>query len=175
MDLFQAIEARYSHKENFLPDPVPLSDLEHIASAGLAAPTGNNSQQVKMVILSDRESIEPISAIHQHKALETAPAAIVILVDRNMVDSEKRSWNFEKEDYSAACQNVLLAATALGYSSLWLDSPFFDEARQKAALQALNAPDGYHLYVFIPIGKPEGQGSRREKLAFEERLFYSKL
>jgi len=175
MDLFQAIETRYSHKENFLPDPVPLSDLERIARAGLAAPTGNNTQQVKMVILPDREAIEPILAIHQSKGLETAPAAIALLVDRNMVAPEKRLWIFEKEDYAAACQNVLLAATALGYSSLWLDSPFFDEGRQRAALQALGAPDGFHLYVLIPIGKPEGEGSRREKLAFEERLFYRKL
>ena len=42
MDFFEAIEKRYSHKETFLPDPVPLADLERIAHAGLTAPSGAN-------------------------------------------------------------------------------------------------------------------------------------
>ncbi|MDR2571700.1 MAG: nitroreductase family protein, partial [Oscillospiraceae bacterium] len=54
MDFFEAVEKRYSHKEKFLPDAVPVEDLERIAKAGLAAPTGNNSQCVKLIILQGR-------------------------------------------------------------------------------------------------------------------------
>jgi len=175
MNLFQAIETRYSHKETFLPNPIPLANLQRIAHAGLAAPSGNNSQQVKLVILPDRAAVEPFYGIHQNKALQTAPAGIALLTDNAMVDERKRRWNFEKEDYAAACQNMLLAATALGYASLWLDSPFFDEGKQNAALALLNAPEGCHLYALLPIGLPNGEGTRREKLPYEERLFYGKF
>jgi len=175
MNTFEVIEKRYSHKEAFLENPVPLADLERIACAGLLAPSGANSQQVKLVILPDRAAIQPLFDIHQNAALQTAPAAIALFTDSSVFGKQERRWVFDKEDYAAACQNILLAATAMGYSSLWLDSPFFDEERQSAACKALNAPETCHLWVVIPIGLPDGDGSRRKKLPLEERLFYGRF
>jgi len=80
--------------------------------------------------------------------------------------------NFEREDYSAAVQNMLLAATALGYSSLWLDSPYFNPEKERQARAALSAPDSHRLWAVLPIGKPDGSGSRREKLPFDVRVSY---
>jgi len=168
MNLFEAIDARYSHKEEFLPDPVPLLDLERIAKAGITAPSGVNRQTVRLIILPNRERIDPFSQLTPHGGLATAPAAIALLTD-----STPHDWgSFEKEDYSAAMQNILLAATALGYSSLWLDSPYFDAAKEAAAKKLLAVPENYRLWAMIPIGKPKGAGTRREKLPFEARVFY---
>jgi nitroreductase len=169
MDFFEVVEKRYSHKEKFLPNVVPLEDLEKIAKAGLAAPTGNNSQYVRLVILPDRASLQPLCDVVSTDGLLTAPAAIAVLTDPS---AQKFEWNFELEDYSAAAAQMLLAATALGYVSLWLDSPYFDEAKQKAALEVLGAPEGYHLRVVLPVALPDGTGSRREKMAFNERGSY---
>jgi nitroreductase len=143
-----------------------------IAKAGLAAPTGNNSQYVRLVILPDRECLEPLCEIAPADGMQTAPAAIAVLTDAS---AQKFEWNFEVEDYSAAAAQMLLAATALGYVSLWLDSPFFDKAKQKAALDVLGAPEGYHLRVVLPIGFPDGEGARREKMPFNERVSYVKF
>ena len=172
MDFFEAVEKRYSHKEKFLPDAVPLKDLELIAKAGLAAPTGNNSQYVRLVILPDRASLQPLCDVVPTDGLLTAPAAIAVLTDRS---AQKSEWNFEVEDYSAAAAQMLLAATSLGYVSLWLDSPYFNEAKQKAALAVLGAPEGYHLRVVLPVGLPNGEGSRREKMPFNERVSYGRF
>jgi len=172
MEFFEAVEKRYSHKERFLPDVVPLSDLERIAKAGLAAPTGNNTQCVKLVILQNREEVQRLCDVVQTDGLQTAPAAIALLTDS---EGHRPPYNFEVEDYAASAAHILLAATSLGYVSLWLDSPFFDDARQKAALKVLGAANKYLLRVVLPIGLPDGEGSRREKLPFEERVFYGKI
>ena len=172
MNFFETIEKRYSHKERFLPDSVPLKDLELIAKAGLAAPTGNNSQCVRLIILPDRESLQPLCDITPTDGMLTAPCAIAVLTDSSV---QTGKYNFEMEDYSAAATQMLLAATALGYVSLWLDSPYFDEEKQKAALNVLNAPQGYHLRVVLPVGFPDGEGSRRDKLTFEQRVSYGKF
>ncbi|MCL2819268.1 MAG: nitroreductase family protein [Oscillospiraceae bacterium] len=172
MEFFEAIDKRYSHKERFLPDAVPMTDLEQIAKAGLAAPTGNNTQCVKLVILNGRDEVQPLCDVAPTDGMQTAPAAIALLTDST---GHRPPYNFEVEDYAAAAAQILLAATALGYSSLWLDSPYFDEKKQKAALAVLGAPDKYLLRVVLPIGKPDGEGSRREKLAFNERVFYGKM
>jgi len=172
MDVFEAITKRYSHKAKFLPDTVPLTDLERIAKAGLDAPSGANRQTVQLIIL-DRDIIAPLcEAAPAWGILETAHSAIAVLTDNTLTPHD--AMNFEKEDYSAAVQNILLAATALGYASLWLDSPYFDEDKQKAALQVLGAPETLHLWAVIPIGKPDGEGSRRQKLPFAERVSYGR-
>jgi nitroreductase len=172
MNFFKTVEERYSHKEKFLPDAVSLADLEQIAKAGLAAPTGYNSQCVKLIIMQGRDEVEPLCSVVPTDGLLTAPAAIAVLTDSKAHDNP---YNFELEDYAAAATQMLLAATALGYSSLWLDSPYFDEDKQKEALVVLGASDRYHLRVVLPIGLPDGAGSRRSKLPFDERVFYGKM
>ena len=172
MDYFEAVEKRYSHKEQFLPDSVPVSELETIAKAGLAAPTGNNTQCVKLILLRNRDEVQKLCDIVKTEGLLTAPAAIAVLTDG---EGHRSPYNFEVEDYAAAAAQMLLATVALGYVSVWLDSPFFDENTQKAALTALGASERYHLRVVLPIGLPAGEGSKRPKLAFAERVFYGNM
>ena len=172
MDIFEAISKRYSHKERFLPDPVPIEDLIKIAEAGLAAPTGNNTQNVKLVILPDREVLQPLSEIVSTDGTKTAPTAIALFTDSNMRGD---GHNFDMENYSAATENMLLAVTSLGYASVWLDYPFFDQNTQKKVLELFNAPAGLRMHVLLPIGKPDGEGSRRSKLPYKERYFINKF
>ncbi|MCL2355580.1 MAG: nitroreductase family protein [Defluviitaleaceae bacterium] len=173
MDIFKAFEERYSHKEGFLPAPVPIEDLEKIARAGLAAPSGVNRQSVRLIILPNREAIAPVCAVSSAIGLETAPAAIAVLTDKTVTPSGE--FNFEKEDYAAAVGNMLLAATAMGYSSLWLDSPYFDAKKEAAARAVLGASETMKLWAVLPVGKPDGTGSRREKLPFDARVSYVKF
>ena len=173
MDIFEVFAKRYSHKEGFLPTPVPLADLERIAQAGISAPSGVNRQSVQLVVLPDRAALDPVCAVSPHGGLETAPAAIAVLTDKTV--TPEGQMNFEKEDYSAVVENMLLAATALGYSSLWLDSPYFNPDREKQARDVLGAPDTYRLWAVLPIGKPDGDGSRREKLPYSARVSYGKF
>ena len=173
MDVLQAISNRYSHKEDFLPDAVPIEDLNRIAQAGLDAPSGNNRQTVRLIVLPDRQTLDPVCEIHPTAGLRTAPAAIAVLTDSSQIPSD--AMNFEKEDYSAAVENMLLAATGLGYVSLWLDSPYFCAEREKKAREVLGAPEHFRLWAVLPIGKPDGEGSRREKLMFSQRVSYGRF
>jgi len=172
MNIFEVFAKRYSHKEDFLPEAVPLADLERIAQAGLSAPTGQNRQVVRLIILPDRAALDPMSAISPFRGLESAPAAIVVLTDKKKPEGQP---DFQKEDYSAAVAHMHLAATALGYASLWLDYPYWEEAKEKQARDALGVPDTFKLWATIPIGKPAAEGSRREKLPFSERVSYIKF
>ena len=172
MDFFEATEKRFSYKGKFLPDAVPMEHLELIAKAGLLAPSAMNTQCVRLIILPSNEAITPISSITMSQGLITAPAAIVVLTDGY---TQKGRIDFSFEDYAAATQSMLVAATALGYVSLWLDSPFFDGNNQKASLAALGIPETHHIRVVLPIGKPADEIKRREKMPFEKRVSYGKF
>jgi len=170
MDFFEAVKARYTHKETFLGTPVPREHLEKIARAGLAAPSGDNAQSVSLIIIDDSGVLSRLRAIAASDGLRTAPAAIAILSDPS---TQKKDTNFLKEDYSAAAENMLLAAAALGYASVWLDYILMDRQVQLAYLRELGAPESYLLPIILPIGKPDGEGSRRVKKPFDERMSYN--
>ena len=105
------------------------------------------------------------------KGLATAPAAIAVLTD----GSDQQYHNFEIEDYAAAACAMQLAMVSLGYASVWLDSPYFDDATQKAACAVLGAPESHHLRVVLPVGIPDGPGSRRDKMSYDERVSYGRF
>jgi len=172
MDYFDAVKSRYTHKELFLSDPVPRRHLDMIAHAGLAAPSGGNAQSVSLIVVDDKEVLTRLCAIAATDGLRSAPAAIAVMSDPS---TQSAGSNFMVEDYSAATENMLLAATALGYGAVWLDYLLMDRSVQLAYLKVLGAPESYLLPIIIPIGKPDGEGSRRVKKPFGERMSYNRF
>lgn len=170
MDFFDIVDQRYSYKQAYAETPVPMEHLEKIAKAGLAAPTGINSQCVSMIIL-DRNALSKLCEVVMSEGLRTAPAAIMLMTDP---DTQTGLKNFEMEDYSAAAANMYLAATALGYASVWLDAIFFDPAVQDEVKKVFSIPERFHIRVVLPIGIPAFEETRRPKKPFEERVFYNR-
>jgi len=171
MDFFDVIKQRYTHKEKFLGTPVPREHLEKIAKAGLDAPNANNCQCVSLVIIDDKEVLSKLCAIAATDGLRTAPAAIAVLSDPSHFEGAQ---DLNREDVAAAVENMLLAATALGYVSVWLDYMLLDKEVQQAYLKVLGAPETFMAPVILPIGKPDGEGSRRVKKPYNEKMWINR-
>ena len=171
MDVFQAIRARVSHKEDFLDEPVPQVYLEAIAEAGALAPTGANRQTVHFVVLPTKEKVLPLASIVPTWGMQTAHAAIAVATDPSLNIPNHPS--LETEDYAIAMAFMSLAATSLGLSTLWLDSPFWDKGRNDAAKALLGLPAHFKLWAVLPVGTPANPSSTREKLPPSARIFYN--
>lgn len=165
MELFDAIDKRYSYRGPYLDRPVPREDLRKIVQAGLQAPSGCNAQTTSFVVIDDpalmarlREII-PISA----------PAAIVCIANPAPV---YKDLSFEVEDCAAAVENMLLAITALGYASVWLDG-VLRGGKGRQIGEILGISGGARVQVLLPVGVPTEQGPRREKKPLEERAWFN--
>ena len=55
-----------------------------------------------------------------NKAMQQAPAYIVCVMDETPEALYERH-SFQVEDCAAAVENILLAVTALGYATVWID------------------------------------------------------
>jgi len=131
MELFEAIERRHSYRGAYHDSPVPESDIRRIAQAGIQAPSGYNSQDTTFVIVDDRDLIAKIAAILGNTPVfRTAPLLIACIVEKEPQAPEGRMV-FPIENCAAAVENMLLAATALGYASLWYDGSL----RRKVAIR----------------------------------------
>jgi nitroreductase len=171
MDLFETIEKRYSYRGEFKPDPVPREHLIKIVEAGIRAPSACNQQVVSFVIVDDPELLEKLAKTIDRPVCYTAKAMIACVADPRPV---YREMSFAPEDCGAAVENVLLAITALGYATVWLDGVLRVEDRAERVGRLLGVPDDKTVAVVLPIGVAVQPGAQRERLPFDQRAWFNK-
>jgi nitroreductase len=171
MDLFAAIADRYSYRGAFTDAPVPRKDLEQIAQAGIQAPSACNEQVASFVIVDDPHLLGQIAEIMARPVCHSAKAMIACVADPRPVYA---GVSFAAEDCAAAVENMLLAITALGYASLWIDGGLRSENRAARIGQLLGVPAGRIVRILLPIGVPTESGRQRERLPFNQRAWFNR-
>ncbi|MBN1343967.1 MAG: nitroreductase family protein [Phycisphaerae bacterium] len=159
MDVFEAIEKRASVRA-FKPGDVPDEHLIKIVDAGRRAPSGYNHQPWEFIVVTDAEILGRLGQIQE--CIAQAGAAIAVVV------TETKYW---KEDAAAAIENMLLAATALGYGSLWVEG--YVLAQEPLAKKILGVPEEPHLIAIIPIGLPAKKPRQAVKRQIESIMFWN--
>lgn len=160
MDVFEAIRKRRSVR-SYTGDPIPKEDLEKIVDAGRLAATGSNKQPWDFIVVTDRETIDQLRIASSW--MDKAGAVIAVVLDPS-----SRWW---VEDGSAAVENMLLAATALGYGSCWLEG--YTVPREDEFKALLGVPEGKRLLTLVPIGVPTAWPTK-EKRSLEDVLHWER-
>jgi len=171
MDAMTAILTRRSYRGPYKPIPVPREDLAAIMRAGLAAPSGCNKQTTSLIGVDDPQVLRALKAVIDPPVGETAPAAICVLTERVNAYRDKC---FSVQDYSAAIENMLLAAVALGYQSCWYEGHITDDDDiGRSMADVLGVPEGYDLVCFLPIGVAEAEPVPPRRKPFEARAWFN--
>ncbi len=147
---------------HYLPGAVSDEDLEKIVRAGMSAPSAVNRQPWAFVTITDRQQLDILGdALPYAKMLLQAGSAIVVCGDlRQLSDADAKYW---VQDVSAATQNILLAAEALGYGAVW--TAVYPEAdRMNIVTETLELPERVIPFNVIPLGVPqEGRDRPKDK------------
>ncbi len=160
MHLFEAIQKRRSVR-NYTGDPIPPGDLLKIVEAGRLAASGSNIQPWDFIIITDMKMIERLKVAARW--MEHAGAIIAVVMD-----PASRWW---VEDGSAAVENMLLAATALGYGSCWLEG--YTLQREEEFKTLLGIPAQRRLMTLVPLGVPV-EWPVKEKKTLDQILHWEK-
>ncbi len=170
----QTIKNRRSVRK-YLPTQIKEEELKEILSCAVHAPTGHNDQPWHFTVVQDKELIGYMGAktkemmsksnvawIAERGKSQTfnvfhdAPTVIV-------VSGNTKAYS-PLTDYSAAIQNMLLAAESLDLGSCWvgLASHFFSEEEE---VKKLNLPAGYKPYYAVCLGYKDSSA----KIVIKER------
>ena len=174
MDLFEAIERRHSYRGAFQPDPVPETDLWKIAEAGVRAPSGCNRQTTHICVITDPQKLAAVAALLPRPVVQTARAILAVVTDNRPAYGDV---SFEPQDYSAAVENILLAITALGYASVWLDGALKNDNIAQSIGDIIGLEDRKHftVSVILPVGVPEEILPQHSRLPLKERVTFNTL
>jgi len=187
---FDVIKNRRSIRK-FKSIPVPQDHIIKILEAASLAPTANNRQPWKFLVIQNPETIQAIKqasveldiqeymhntkytpeqlATYKEKVkshnenIFSAPAYIIVFTD-----SYEKYSHYNSHDGPLAAAYICLSAQALGYGSLYATESISDAAIRKI----ITVPVKYTFVCGIPIGIPESWPDMPSKKRFDELVVY---
>ena len=106
--------------------------------------------------------------------MQQARAYILCLVDRSP-EAVYEGYNFQVEDCAAAVENMLLAVTALGYATVWVDGWLRIDQHAEAIGELVGLPESKLLQIILPLGIPEEKWKQRDRKPLAERAWFNRF
>lgn len=149
---YQNIITRSSVR-TYTGEPVTEPEVAALLHAAMSAPSGVNRQPWEFIVVTDRNLLDSLAdALPYAKMTAHAPLAIVVCGNKGrMLPGD--DGNLWEQDCSAASENILLAAHAIGLGGVWTCLYPHDD-RMKAVAQILNIPGSLIPFNLIPVGRP---------------------
>lgn len=136
---------------HFTGQPLRAGDVERLLDAMRCAPSAGNRQPWFFYVVRNRERKKALAeAAWGQDFLVEAPVVFVVCAEPERSASRYRDRGrslYCLQDTAAAVENLLIAATALGYGSCWIGA--FDERR---ARDVLNIPRRLRPVAMVPVG-----------------------
>jgi nitroreductase len=197
--LFEIMQTTRSMRR-LKPDPVPAALIRKILEAGTSAPSGDNMQRWRFLVIRDPEIKKTVGAYYKrawdevasprYRGGEPAPGTNPDRFSR-MLDAAQYLADHTREapvwivpclqganpsrtagsSIYPAVQNMLLAARALGLGAT-LTILYLNFEKEVEA--ALGLPPDVHSYALIPIGYPMGRFGPVRRAPLSEVVFEDK-
>lgn len=151
--------------------PVEKEKVEKMLRAAMAAPTAMNKQPWHFVVVDQRNVLDALAGTNPYaKMLKKAPLAIVVCGNTDkMIEGGGR--DFWIQDASAATENLLLAAHAMGLGAVWTGA-YPSEERCISISKVLSLSDNLIPLNMIVVGYPAEHPQPKQKFK-EENVSYN--
>jgi nitroreductase len=149
----------------YSPGVVTGETATKLLEAAMAAPSAMTKDPWRFVIIREPQTLSELTAaLPGGKMLATAALAIVVCGDLDA--ALDRQLSYLLQDCSAATENLLLAAHALGLGACWVGvHPGEDAVRQ--VKQMLSLPAAIIPMAVIALGHPGEQPEARTRYRSE--------
>ena len=152
--------------------PVEQEKIDIMLKAAMAAPTAVNLQPWHFIVITDKKTIDMLSG----RQPTNAPLLIAMCGDTDkttMPDGNGKLPDFWIQDVSAATENLLLAAHALGLGAVWTGVyPVMERTAEVA--NVLNCPKNIVPLALVRVGYPDEAPEPKNKFK-EENISYEKF
>jgi nitroreductase len=163
LDAIEALKTRRSVRA-YKGKPVPRKAIETIIDTARLAPSANNIQPWDFIVVTEAETRKKIADLTDYgKFIAEAGACVAVFA---------KGVKHYLEDGSAATENILVAAHALGLGTCWVAG--YKKAYAEPIRDLLGVPDGHMLVALISLGyaaegpEPHGKRDLAEVLHWEK-------
>jgi nitroreductase len=169
VDVYQAIKQRFSARF-YKPDPPPDEVIQRLLEATRMAPSSNNSQPWKFVVVRDPETRRKLAEISRNQQFVGQAPIIIAAVATKTDHVMTCGLSSFIVDLAIAVDHLTLAAAAEGLGTCWIGAFYQDPARE-----LLGVPEDCRIVALLPVGYPSrGAGTKRRK-QIEEIVCYERF
>lgn len=137
---------------------VEQEKIELMLKAAMAAPSACNQQPWEFYVVRDKDVILQLSKASPYATCAKKAPVVFVPCFR----SEGRAPEYFNIDMSAAVENLLLEADALGLGAVWMGiSP--DQGRMEAVAKVLNLPEELQAFALVPCGYPAEERPQEDR------------
>ncbi|NYZ75922.1 nitroreductase family protein [Candidatus Micrarchaeota archaeon] len=176
-DFFAVVKGRRAVRK-LKRKEVPLKLLVKVIEAGTWAPSAVNTQPWAFILVRDKELKKRVREIYDEASstsglykqdtefVENATLIIVLSDTGNVL---------HQFSTSAAVENMLLAATALGLGSVWMCRPLRVEKTLNELRELFKIPSNYEIIGIVALGYPDEKPKPKERKPLKEILHFEKF
>ncbi|MBN1857685.1 nitroreductase family protein [Candidatus Bipolaricaulota bacterium] len=129
---------------------VPEDVVERLLKAAMAAPSAGDEQPWHFLVIRSSEKRVGVARVHPYaQMVKQAPVAIIVCGDPRL----EKYDGFWVQDCSAATENLLLSARALGLGAVWCGVHPVGE-RETALRSVLGIPQEIVPFAVVAVGYP---------------------
>ncbi len=146
---------------NYQEKEIPEDVVDDVLKAGMAAPSAVAKDPWRFIVERDSKLLESISeGLPNGKMLAKANVGLVVCGDIDVTHGNEMSYMLQ--DCSAAIENILLAANALGLGACWLGVHPREE-RIAYIRELLEIPENVIPIAVISLGYPKEEKEARTR------------
>jgi len=146
----------------FTGEKISDAQIDTLLRAAMAAPSAINKQPWAFIVVTDEEVIARLGEALPYSRCNNHPAVAIIPCGDLSKAIEGEMGAFWVNDVSAATENLLLAAHAMGLGAVWTGlHP--DMNRAKMVQNMLGLPEHIIPLCVVPVGVPAEQPEIKDK------------
>lgn len=155
MDLQNVILSRRSVRR-YRSEAIPEEAVEAMLKAAMAAPSAVAKDPWFFYVVTQRERLDRTAEFLPYgKMLCQAPLGILVCGDLSLAHlGETGEMGYLVQDCSAAVENLMLSASAMGIGSVWL-GVYPQKDRMSSLVDLYDLPDDRIPVAMISLGYPD--------------------
>ena len=166
MELKEAIKKRQSIRD-YQDKPVPEEKLTRVLEAARLAPSANNMQPWKFVVVTDSKRRQELARAANRQTFVGQAPVVIAAVATNPESIMSSGIPRYAVDLAIAVDHMTLAAVDEGLGTCWIGA--FSQQRVK---EILNIPDRYRVVALLPLGFPAEETAMKLRKSLDEIVCY---
>ena len=166
--VLEVIKKRQSVR-SYQDKEIPEKILQQILEAGRLAPSANNRQPWKFIVVKDKDLRKKLVPACKNQKFIWEASVIIVGCATNLNYKMGNGEYSYPIDLAIALDHISLQATSLGLGSCWIGTFYQDQVKK-----ILDVPEEVRVVALMPVRYPKELGLKSGRKPLSENICYNK-
>jgi len=166
MNIYEIIKTRRSVRA-YREKPIDPEVLNRILEAGRFAPSAENAQEYRFVVVADEEKKKQLARAASGQRFVAEASVVIAAVSLNPENIMGSGVPAYAVDLAIALDHISLAAVEEDLGTCWIGAFSQEEVKK-----ILNVPDKYRVAALMPLGMPYDEPGVKSRKSLKELVCY---